>query len=652
MVTTPGKIGKVTIGGALRGLAAAGADGDNSGVIDAAGSIGKVSIGSDIFGGGGTNSGALLSLNKIKSVTVGGSVIGGAGAGSGRISAGGSLARVAIGSGLVGGNGANSGVVHSGGALGNVAVAHDLSAGAGSASGLVSSGATIGTVKITGNIGGDVPDAGARSGGISAAGNIHAIVVSGGVTGGSGILTGFIEGQTNIQTVKITGNVLGGSGLSSGLITAGGTLSSIVVLGTLQGGVGINSGSIFSGTDPNLAGDLHSVKIDGEIVFVQGQVMGVAVVGGDGDASGSIRSGGDLGKVTLGGWSADLQGAALQGGGGDFSGAIYSDGDISAVNVEGAMGGVGDHSGSTTAHGLLKIFTGNIRGGTGLGSGSVRALDSLTIDRDVPGRLGTFIGNAAGGPGALSGAVWSDGSAGKITGVFTAEAGDRSGSITTGAGIAGKGDIDRLAVSLIGTTTNPLSVQLNGAVGTFTISAIAHAAIRVGEAIDSLEVQGNLNDVLITANGRAVQGRQSDLAIARMHIAGDVMSSQILAGYDLEGRPVNPDAQIGPVTVDGNWIASDLVAGVQDVAGDGFGNDDDAAIGAGNPNIISRIASVVIQGAITGSADASDHFGFVAEEIAFFKYNGSVVALDPGTRDVQSLDLQNNDVFLREVQSV
>ena len=113
-------------------------------------------------------------------------------------------------------------------------------------------------------------------------------------------------------------------------------------------------------------------------------------------------------------------------------------------------------------------------------------------------------------------------------------------------------------------------------------------------------------------------------------MTGNFANSQILAGYDLTGAPVNADASIGIVKVKGNWTASDLVAGVVDTLGDGFGNSDDAKI-SGGIDIASRfsqIAVIVVKGTVEGSAGSADHFGFSAQSILTFNLSGSILPLD------------------------
>ena len=78
------------------------------------------------------------------------------------------------------------------------------------------------------------------------------------------------------------------------------------------------------------------------------------------------------------------------------------------------------------------------------------------------------------------------------------------------------------------------------------------------EAVLVLELQHRLDRRAALRSHRAVCHRN----IGRLELA------QILAGYDTSLTPANADAQIGPVTVGGDWIASSITAGV--VAGGGW----------------------------------------------------------------------------------
>jgi hypothetical protein len=171
--------------------------------------------------------------------------------------------------------------------------------------------------------------------------------------------------------------------------------------------------------------------------------------------------------------------------------------------------------------------------------------------------------------------------------------------------------------------------------------------LKSGRDLGAVAIAGSVSDSLLSAQGSAKATEKADLAIGKLTVDGNVADSLFIAGYDLFGNGVNGNAQIGTVAVTGDWIGSSLVAGVLDVEGDGFGDVDDAVIEGGT---ISKIASIVIEGNVTGTADTGDQFGFVAQTIASVKIAGASQRLTSGT-DVIPLagNPITNDTSIREV---
>ena len=133
---------------------------------------------------------------------------------------------------------------------------------------------------------------------------------------------------------------------------------------------------------------------------------------------------------------------------------------------------------------------------------------------------------------------------------------------------------------------------------------------------------------------------------------GRVENSHILAGYDATGVVANGHARIGNVTVGADWIASDLVAGVDAGPNGFFGTDDDFAVGGGGFASPSRIASIIVRGQLLGTAAAGDQFGFVAEEIDRFKVGGAdIILFTPGANNDLAIFTfgPDDDVALHEV---
>jgi hypothetical protein len=200
------------------------------------------------------------------------------------------------------------------------------------------------------------------------------------------------------------------------------------------------------------------------------------------------------------------------------------------------------------------------------------------------------------------------------------------------------------------------SVNIGGSIfagwDTSTGTLQRSASIRAGDDLGAVVVKGSLHGnatspIILSARGEATPTLTRDLAIKSVSIGGRVASALILGGYstavsaaDTTTAFVNNDAQIGPVTVGRDWLASSLVAGILDAGNNGFGNAGDTPDGAG---AISRIASIILGGVVAGSATAGDHFGFTAVTIGSFKSLNftaplnaakNLIALSPITADV------------------
>jgi hypothetical protein len=115
--------------------------------------------------------------------------------------------------------------------------------------------------------------------------------------------------------------------------------------------------------------------------------------------------------------------------------------------------------------------------------------------------------------------------------------------------------------------------------------------------------------------------------------------------------PINADAQIGCVTVGGDWIASSIAAGSVPGLDGVFGTADDAKMtGAGvkdDAGISSRIESFEIDGQILGTVGGTDHFGIVAESIGVVKVGATTIPTTAGNDDT-TIGI-TGDFRLREV---
>jgi hypothetical protein len=419
-------------------------------------------------------------------------------------------------------------------------------------------------------VAGSIVEAYVRVGG---GGNLGSVMVGGSIRGEN---LGLIYADGKLGAVKVKGDLVGGGGSFSGSIGAGSAVGAVTIGGSVLGGGGDDSGSIYAGF---LAiSDMGPVKI------------GLDVKGGAGQRSGVIAintSGGKIASVTIG---------------------------------HSLIGDIGTDSGSLDigAAGPVKIG-GDILGSSGAGSGSLGGTTIASV------RLGrSLIGGSATG-----------------TGVITAQFG--MGPVKIGGDIVG-GDSTGADVFNSGVVTGEriASVMVGGSIvaGTRTVGSELRysGAVFADDDLGRVTIKGSLignesNPALIMAN----------VTIKSLTVGGRVEWANILADYRalLTGGPLSPpaadnaDAQIGAVTVGGDWIASNLVAGVQDdddgLLDDHFGDGDDQPIAGGVPEIISKIARVVIKGHAFGTLDnATDSFGFVAQHVGFLSVAGTKLPLRSG----------------------
>jgi hypothetical protein len=452
-----------------------------------------------------------------------------------------------------------------------------------------------------------------RSMGVASAGQTSTIV---GKLGGLTVKSDFTRTLINVTggadgtigNILIGGSVVGvGSGVVSGIKTSG-AMGNLTIKGSLYGGQTANVGNIISGTS------MGNVFVGGSIFGGQGSKTGIiesgttmgnvtvkgSVVGGNSDQTGNIHAMSSMGNVFIGGdiLAGD---AALAN-----SGFIYSNGgansSIGAVKIMGSLvGGDGAFSGSLYSNGTIKSVTvkGHLQGGSGSQSGNIEARGDIG-----PVKIS---GNATGGAGSYSGSI------------FTFSGGNVA-SITIGGSLTGLSSFDGITVT--------------GQLG----------PVKIGG-----DVRGDTpQHVRITAAGIP---DSTVPAIKSLSVGRSVENAEIRAGYDaLAFNPVNADASIGAVTVGGNWMASNLIAGAAP-GGDGvFGSDDDVKITeAVTDSIFAKIASLTIKGYALGSFGGTDRFGVVAEDIGKIKVGGATYTLAAGTDTTGLLLGPTGDFRVREV---
>lgn len=687
-----GRIGTMSIGGSL--LAVNGQA--NSGFIQTTGQIGTVTIGGTITGGDSADSGEILSGAGLTRLTLRGDLVGGSAARTGRVAAQAGLGVVNITGRIVGGAGQESGSVRSiGGSIGQIHVVGDIVGGSGAGldvsngqgtlfvgAGSIAAQLNIGLVQVTGNVQGGTGDG---SGGIvSITGTMEFLSggvfigpsVGGSLLGGSGVGSGQLFSNGNMGPVHVGHDIVGGSGVDSGSINVatGQLLGGTTVGGALVGGTADDSGLISS------AGRMGQVTITGDIrggggidsgAIVSGNVVanvtvGGSLIGGASTQSGIIVSAAGMGNVRVGG---DVVGAAAQYTGfisQGFPSSSGTTGTLTSVFIGGSLiGGSATNTGQVEAFGTITLVTvmHDVRGGSAIHSGEIDSLNGAINGVTINGSL-------EGGAASDTGEVNGHGNLGliRITGNLV------GGSISGGSAVT----VDRsgyITGDHISTITVVGSILAGSNTNTNGSSLLTRAgAIQAMHDIGTITVQGSIvgttnNQVVISAVGKAfVPPRQSDFAIGTINVTGSVTLTNILAGYDTStlGQTntfvpitggVNGRASINSVRVGGDWIQSNLVAGVAPGAPDRFGSSNDAEITppAEPPeDLIARIASIVIGGQVMGtpsSVNPSDLYAVTAEEIDALSVGGTVYKLNPGPSNDTLIRLgSTNDVLLREVQ--
>ena len=126
------------------------------------------------------------------------------------------------------------------------------------------------------------------------------------------------------------------------------------------------------------------------------------------------------------------------------------------------------------------------------------------------------------------------------------------------------------------------------------------------------------------------------MAVSAITVSGNTSLADILVGYTQQNAPINPGAQIGSITIDGNCTATNIIAGAQNSSpvNANFGDNNDVPIPSNSTiNALSAIASITINGTVSGTdstTNAADHFGIVAQQIGALTVHGTQIHLTPG----------------------
>ena len=431
--------------------------------------------------------------------------------------------------------------------------------------------------------------------------------------GGDGrVNVGFIDAHgVDLGAVKIMGDL---GGIDAG---AGDALPAIksLTLGSF-GAFGGHTEDTGSEHRADIIGAVGPVKIAGD-VDARFRVL-------DGAAAGT----GTIASVTVGG---SLRGGVLSG-----SGSIFASGAVGPVKIAGNIAGSsGSYSGYLQASGDVASITlgGSLLGSSGDFSGTL----------DIFAKAGniTIKGGVLGGSGLVSGSINTTGDMGKVTIGQSLICGDgeQSGLILAfdvGANIAG--------VTIGGDARGGDALFAGGIIADGSLGPV----VIKGSVIGASEK----NPFLFRGAG-PLTGPKS-LAIAGIKVGGSLEDALVLAGFGLDNSPVNSHAQIGKISVGGDWIATSVSAGAVD--GNGYitrlGAGDESLILGGNSTAIASIAAITIKGQAMGSFAPGDFYGIIAEQIGSVSVAGQKVPLTKGkSNDLVGIDIGlTPDFVIREVE--
>jgi hypothetical protein len=352
---------------------------------------------------------------------------------------------------------------------------------------------------------------------------------------------------------------------------------SAVAIGTLRVGGGIHF------EDSNFiacSGALGAVKIGGNIVgdslldvpSLSANTIGSFSLGGsllgryNHDAH--IFAEKHLGPVRIGG---DVQGGYIS------SGCIESGGDITSVRIGGSL------------RGLAVVGNSNV-----YDSGTIRAEGDIGPIRIGGSMIGTTL---------------------------------QSNFVSPDTQIVATGSI--IAKGSIKSVTVGGSLLAGGNQSMFTPEAIAvNASIISGKTIGDIKIRCDVRGELgwniqyvrpqIYATGPSAADVQIP-AIKSLTVKGSVEMAEIVAGvaHPHIGGLNRRDAQIGPVKIGGDFIASNLAAGP-------------GKAGSDRDDIVSRIARVRIGGQLLGDANPDIGYGIAAQQIGPIFLGGERLSLKTG----------------------
>jgi hypothetical protein len=284
--------------------------------------------------------------------------------------------------------------------------------------------------------------------------------------------------------------------------------------------------------------------------------------------------------------------------------------DLGTVTVEGDLGSItaGDATVVTPGIDTLTVrsmgsFGVSTQGPGGFNYSSVIGkLSTLNIASDLTSQIlaNAGLGGVAFGTVKIGGSILPSALATGLVAIGSI------GSVNVGKDI--RGGLDTFSGS-VSATDNIGPVTIGGSLIGGT--GFASGTVAANGTLGALKVGGDVDRGRVWGVG----------SIASIAVSGSVLSAEFLSGYNTGRVAVNADATIGTVTVDGDWVASNLVAGAL-TTDSYFGNGGDRVVSSGTTKV-AKITSIAIKGQAIGTPGGADHFGFVAEEIGSFTVGGT-----------------------------
>ena len=168
-----------------------------------------------------------------------------------------------------------------------------------------------------------------------------------------------------------------------------------------------------------------------------------------------------------------------------------------------------------------------------------------------------------------------------------------------------------------------------------------NGGIYVGEKVGSINIGGGIYGrekapVYILARGAIIGATVDFNAIGKLSIKKDAINAYIAAGSYMEAPDTSfnplvlttdkPDAGIGSILIGGNFVNSNVFAGVDDGGSPGVNNTSmNDTLAVGDPALTAKLGPVVIKGHLLSDRASAYFSGFAADVIASITANGKQV---------------------------